>query len=76
ANLARLGEAFPAYAAAVVGIKYDPEGVAFLQAARDAGARPATRCAAARRAFSTARPARSAVARTPFPISTPTLHAP
>ncbi|RZF05984.1 hypothetical protein [Streptomyces albidoflavus] len=31
ANLAHLGEAFPAYAAAVVGIKYDPEGVAFLQ---------------------------------------------
>ncbi|MFE0220667.1 hypothetical protein ACFW0U_07320 [Streptomyces albidoflavus] len=31
ANLAALGRAFPAYAAAVVGIKYDPEGVAFLQ---------------------------------------------
>ncbi|MEW2147732.1 hypothetical protein AB0909_00600 [Streptomyces albidoflavus] len=30
-NLAALGRAFPAYAAAVVGIKYDPEGVAFLQ---------------------------------------------
>ncbi|MGW2267116.1 hypothetical protein [Streptomyces koyangensis] len=30
-NLAALGRAFPAYAAVVVGIKYDPEGVAFLQ---------------------------------------------
>ncbi|MCK2144852.1 hypothetical protein MWG58_28845 [Streptomyces sp. WAC00276] len=37
ANLTRLGEAFPAYAAAVVGIKYDPEGVAFLQRLANGG---------------------------------------
>ncbi|NEC14861.1 hypothetical protein G3I34_21845 [Streptomyces sp. SID8014] len=31
ANLARLGKAFPGYAAAIVGIKYDPDGVEALR---------------------------------------------
>ncbi|MFI0162309.1 hypothetical protein ACH4OH_28250 [Streptomyces albidoflavus] len=31
ANLALLGKAFPGYAAAIVGIKYDPDGVEALR---------------------------------------------
>lgn len=40
-NLARFAAGFPGYAAAITAMKYDPDGVAYLQ---DIAARRCTRC--------------------------------